>query len=71
MLMDIYDFIREQQTVLQKNRPAGPLINDRDLIELGIEPGPALGQLLDAVRDQQLAESFSTREEALGGLEKG
>jgi len=65
-LMDIYDFIREQQTVLQK-KPLllEPLISGRDLIELGIEPGPALGQLLDAVRDQQLAEAFSTREEAL------
>ena len=65
-LMDIYDFICEQQTVLQK-KPLllEPLISGRDLIELGIEPGPALGQLLDAVRDQQLAEVFSTREEAL------
>ena len=65
-LMDIYDFIREQQTVLQeKPLLLEPLISGRDLIELGIEPGPALGQLLDAVRDQQLAETFSTREEAL------
>ena len=65
-LMDIYDFIREQQTVLQeKPLLLEPLISGCDLIELGIEPGPALGQLLDAVRDQQLAETFSTREEAL------
>ena len=65
-LMDIYDFIREQQTVLQeKPLLLEPLISGRDLIELGIEPGPALGQLLDAVREQQLAETFSTREEAL------
>ena len=65
-LMDIYDFIREEQTVLQeKPLLLEPLISGRDLIELGIEPGPALGQLLDAVRDQQLAETFSTREEAL------
>ena len=70
-LMDIYDFIREQQTVLQK-KPLllEPLISGRDLIELGIEPGPALGQLLDAVRDQQLAESFSTREEALAWVKE-
>ena len=65
-LMDIYDFIREQQTVLQeKPLLLESLISGRDLIELGIEPGPALGQLLDAVRDQQLGEAFSTREEAL------
>lgn len=65
-LMDIYDFIREQQSVLQeKPLLLEPLISGRDLIELGIEPGPALGQLLDAVRDQQLAEVFCTREEAL------
>ena len=65
-LMDIYDFIREQQTVLQeKPLLLEPLISGCDLIELGVEPGPALGQLLDAVRDQQLAETFSTREEAL------
>ena len=65
-LMDIYDFIREQQTVLQeKPLLREPLISGRDLVELGIEPGPALGQLLDALRDQQLAEAISTREEAL------
>ena len=46
------------------------MISGRDLIELGIEPGLALGQLLDAVRDQQLAESFSTREEALAWVKE-
>lgn len=65
-LLDIYEFIREQQTVLtEKPLLMEPLINGRDLIELGIPPGPALGELLNAVRDQQLAEAFATRDEAL------
>ncbi len=36
-----------------------------DLIELGIEPGPSMGKLLNEIRDRQLAEEFSTREQAL------
>ena len=41
------------------------LVSCRDLIDLGIKPGPPMGKLLNEIRDRQLAEEFSTREEAL------
>ena len=42
-----------------------PLVTGRDLIEQGVEPGPSMGKLLNEIRDRQLAEEFSTRDEAL------
>ena len=64
--LDIYDFLRAEQVALAE-QPAliEPLVSGRDLIDLGIKPGPSMGELLNAIRDRQLAEEFSTREEAL------
>ena len=64
--LDIYDFLRAEQAALEE-MPAliKPLVNGRDLIELGIEPGPPMGKLLNEIRDRQLAEELSTREQAL------
>lgn len=42
------------------------LINGHDLIdELALEPGPEIGQILEAVREAQAANQISSREEAL------
>ena len=64
--LDIYDFIRTEQAALAE-QPAlfEPLITGRDLIALGMIPGPALGKLLNEIRDRQLAEEFASRENAL------
>ena len=64
--LDIYDFIRTEQAALAE-QPAlfEPLITVRDLIALGMTPGPALGKLLNEIRDRQLAEEFASRENAL------
>jgi poly(A) polymerase len=64
--LDIYDFLCTEQAALAE-QPAliEPLVSGRDLIDLGIKPGPPMGELLNAIRDLQLAEEFSTREEAL------
>ncbi|WP_321476994.1 CCA tRNA nucleotidyltransferase [uncultured Paludibaculum sp.] len=45
-------------------RPA-PLLTGRDLIDLGYRPGPAMGEMLRAVEEQQLEEKLHTREEAI------
>jgi poly(A) polymerase len=43
-----------------------PLITGRDLVEgLGLQPGPAVGALLEAVREAQVCGQVHTREEAL------
>jgi poly(A) polymerase len=47
----------------QLNPP--PLITGDDLKQLGLPPGPAYRDLLDAVRDAQLDERLATRDEAL------
>ena len=64
--LDIYNFLRAEQAALEE-MPAliKPLVTGRDLIELGIKPGPPMGKLLNEIRDHQLAEELSTREEAL------
>ena len=64
--LDIYDFLCTEQAALAE-QPAliEPLVSGRDLIDLGIKPGPPMGELLNEIRDRQLAEELITREEAL------
>ena len=42
----------------------------KDLLDLGIESGPLMGKLLDEIKDKQLSEEFSTREEALNWVKE-
>ncbi len=45
-----------------------PLINGRDLIELGYAPGPRMGEILRWVLEHQATGEINTREEALRAL---
>ena len=45
-----------------------PLLTGRDLIRCGIEPGPEMGRLLNALRDLQLEGTVTTRQDALEAL---
>ena len=47
-----------------------PLLTGHDLIRCGIPPGPAMGRLLNSLRDLQLEGRISSRQEALKALEK-
>lgn len=42
-----------------------PLVNGRDLIEMGLKPGPRFGEILEAVESRQLEGTLTSREEAL------
>lgn len=42
-----------------------PLLGGRDLIALGLEPGPIFSEILEPVEDRQLEGRLKTREEAL------
>jgi len=42
-----------------------PLVSGNDLKSLGIRPGPAIGRILDAIRDAQLDGRLATRDGAL------
>jgi tRNA nucleotidyltransferase (CCA-adding enzyme) len=37
-----------------EHRPPGPILLGRHLIELGMRPGPAMGEILKTVYEQQL-----------------
>jgi poly(A) polymerase len=64
--LDIYDFLKEQARELeQQPQLLPPLLKGDDLIGLGMKPGPAMGALLEEIRDKQLADELKSREEAL------
>jgi tRNA nucleotidyltransferase/poly(A) polymerase len=60
-----YDFLVGQAEEL-KRKPAirPPLLTGDDLIELGMKPGPAMGALLNEIREKQLAEELKTKRQA-------
>ena len=64
--LDNYDFLNQKRTEFD-NEPIipPPLLTGKDLIEIGWNPGPELGEILTKVQDLQLEESLSTKEEAL------
>ena len=61
-----YEFCRRRQRELgaEAIRPA-PLIRGRDLLDLGLAPGPRVGEIVRAVGDAQLDGTLATREQAL------
>jgi poly(A) polymerase len=64
--LSLYDFVARKmaETPAEEIRP-DPLINGKDLIALGYQPGPEFKEMLSAVEDQQLEGSLITREAAL------
>ena len=63
--LDHYDFLVEQSTELaQKPQIRPPLLTGKDLLALGLEPGPRMGELLAEIREKQLQEELKTKAEA-------
>jgi len=64
--LDAYDFVRRflLETPAEEVRPAR-LVNGEDLKSLGLPPGPAFRQVLDAVEEAQLEGRLTSREQAL------
>ena len=64
--LDNYDFLNQKRTELD-NEPIipPPLLTGKDLIEIGWEPGPRLGEVLTKVQDMQLEKNLNSKEEAL------
>jgi len=63
--LDVYDFLVEQSAELAKQpeiRPA--LLTGKDLIKMGLKPGPAMGGLLAEVREKQLQDELKTKADA-------
>ena len=63
--LDVYDFLVEQAKELE-NQPEihPPLLKGDDLIKMGVTPGPALGALLNEIREKQLQDELKTPAEA-------
>ena len=64
--LDNYDFLNQKRTEFD-NEPIipPPLLTGKDLIEIGWEPGPKLGEVLTKVQDMQLEKNLNSKEEAL------
>ena len=63
--LDHYEFLVEQAAQLERQpaiRP--PLLSGKDLLTLGMKPGPAMGRLLAEVREKQLQDELKTRPQA-------
>jgi len=62
--LELYEFVREE---MEKGRAVlpEPLISGKDLLALGYEEGPLIGEILKDVMDAQLEGRIGTREEAL------
>jgi poly(A) polymerase len=60
--LDVYDFLVAQSAELA-NQPEihPPLLTGKDLIKLGVKPGPQMGALLAELREQQLADELKTK----------
>ena len=60
-----YEYLVEQAEELKK-KPAlrPPLLTGKDLIALGLKPGPALGALLAEIREKQLQDELKTPRQA-------
>jgi poly(A) polymerase len=66
-----YDFIRTKQKELPVEEIKPPaLINGRDLIAMGMTPGPSFGRILDEAYDLQLEEKLTTLDDAIEWVRK-
>ena len=64
--LDDYNFCQKmfEELKIEEIKPE-PLITGNDLIALGLKPGPIFSKILDAIKDEQLEQKITTKEEAL------
>ena len=58
-------FIEEVRKLSVERKGPTPLLMGRDLLELGVQPGPQVGRILAELYEHQLDSKIQTREEAL------
>ena len=69
--LDNYEFLRRKLEQFSREEIAPePLVTGRDLIEMGYKPGPVFKRILDAVREEQLENRLTSREEGLEWVRK-
>jgi poly(A) polymerase len=69
--LENYHFlVRKASEFAQEPLIPRPLVRGDDLISMGLQPGPRIGELLEAVQTAQLEGEVTTRAQALEWLEK-
>jgi poly(A) polymerase len=69
--LDNYEFLLEKRDEFAEEPLIPPrLLTGHDLIELGWNPGPELGEILTEIQTQQLEGNISTPEEALSWVKR-
>jgi tRNA nucleotidyltransferase (CCA-adding enzyme) len=63
-------FLARAQSLGVEHRPPAPILLGRHLLELGMKPGPRMGEVLKSVYEQQLDGTVRTIEEALRSAER-
>jgi tRNA nucleotidyltransferase (CCA-adding enzyme) len=63
-------FLQRVKDLHVERRPPDPLLLGRHLLELGVQPGPRMGQLTRAVYEMQLDGRVRTLEQAIGEARK-
>jgi tRNA nucleotidyltransferase (CCA-adding enzyme) len=58
-------FIEEVRRLAVERKAPPPLLHGRDILALGVAPGPRIGRILAEIYEQQLDSKVQTREEAL------
>jgi tRNA nucleotidyltransferase (CCA-adding enzyme) len=58
-------FIEKARALGVEHRPPAPILMGRHLLELGVAPGPRMGEILRAVYERQLDGAVTTLEQAL------
>jgi len=70
-MLDNYEFMRGRVEQLGEEQIQPPrLITGRDLIALGVRPGPAMGRILEALEDAQLEGRITNYDEGLALAKK-
>jgi tRNA nucleotidyltransferase (CCA-adding enzyme) len=59
-------FVTRARALGVEHAPPEPIVKGRHLLQLGVEPGPAMGEILRRIYEQQLDGRFSTLDEGLG-----
>jgi hypothetical protein len=58
---DLYDAVLAARAA----EPTTPLLRGDDVLALGVEPGPRVGELLDLVAEERAVGAISTRDQAI------
>lgn len=67
--LENYEYLKEAEKEFESESPLPPRwITGKDMMALGVEPGPAMGRLLREAYDAQIGERFDSRESLLAWL---